>query len=82
MLYCDVFLYVFPRSNRRNRDRHRIHQKHPQRFLLGGKLQDQSIPPLLAGEDMVGAAKTGSGKTLAFLIPVLEVSKENEIRLL
>lgn len=37
-------------------------------------LQAQAIPPLLAGEDMVGAAKTGSGKTLAFLVPVLEVS--------
>lgn len=36
-------------------------------------VQAQAIPPLLAGEDMVGAAKTGSGKTLAFLIPVLEV---------
>eukprot|EP00903_Cladosiphon_okamuranus_P017526 g16141.t1 len=32
----------------------------------------QAIPPLLSGEDLVGAAKTGSGKTLAFLVPVLE----------
>eukprot|EP00904_Undaria_pinnatifida_P003064 jgi/Undpi1/12759/HiC_scaffold_6.g02427.m1 len=42
------------------------------KFTMTTKIQDQSIPPLLAGEDMVGAAKTGSGKTLAFLIPVLE----------
>lgn len=34
----------------------------------------QAIPPLLSGEDLVGAAKTGSGKTLAFVVPVLEVS--------
>lgn len=36
-------------------------------------MQAQAIPPLLAGEDLVGAAKTGSGKTMAFLVPVLEV---------
>lgn len=37
------------------------------------QIQAQSIPPLLAGKDIVGAAKTGSGKTLAFLIPVVEL---------
>lgn len=41
--------------------------------VVGAVVQAQAIPPLLAGEDMVGAAKTGSGKTLAFLVPVLEV---------
>ncbi|CAN0291757.1 unnamed protein product [Ectocarpus sp. 6 AP-2014] len=41
-------------------------------FVMTTKIQAQAIPPLLAGEDMVGAAKTGSGKTLAFLVPVLE----------
>lgn len=37
------------------------------------EIQEKSIPPLLAGEDLVGAAKTGSGKTLAFLVPVVEL---------
>jgi len=37
------------------------------------KIQAKGIGPLLAGEDLVGAAKTGSGKTLAFLIPVIEL---------
>ena len=37
------------------------------------QIQQLSIPPLLAGKDVVGAAKTGSGKTLAFLIPVIEL---------
>ncbi len=32
-------------------------------------VQEKSIPPLLAGKDVLGAARTGSGKTLAFLIP-------------
>ena len=33
------------------------------------EIQERAIPPLLAGRDVLGAAKTGSGKTLAFLIP-------------
>lgn len=36
-------------------------------------IQARSIPPLLAGRDVLGAAKTGSGKTLAFLIPAVEM---------
>ncbi|KAF4535381.1 ATP-dependent RNA helicase has1 [Lasiodiplodia theobromae] len=37
------------------------------------EIQAKGIPPLLAGKDLLGAAKTGSGKTLAFLIPVVEM---------
>jgi ATP-dependent RNA helicase DDX18/HAS1 len=33
------------------------------------EIQRKTIPPLLSGRDVLGAAKTGSGKTLAFLIP-------------
>jgi ATP-dependent RNA helicase DDX18/HAS1 len=36
------------------------------------EIQWKSIPPLLAGRDVLGAARTGSGKTLAFLIPAVE----------
>ncbi|KAI9149516.1 putative ATP-dependent Helicase [Paramyrothecium foliicola] len=36
-------------------------------------IQRHAIPPLLAGKDVLGAAKTGSGKTLAFLIPAIEI---------
>ncbi|KAH9853168.1 DEAD-domain-containing protein [Lenzites betulinus] len=36
-------------------------------------IQEKSIPPLLAGKDVLGAARTGSGKTLAFLIPAIEM---------
>lgn len=37
------------------------------------EIQARSIPALLEGRDLVGAAKTGSGKTLAFLIPAVEL---------
>jgi ATP-dependent RNA helicase DDX18/HAS1 len=36
-------------------------------------IQSRAIPPLLAGRDLLGAAKTGSGKTLSFLIPAIEM---------
>ncbi|KAI0541753.1 P-loop containing nucleoside triphosphate hydrolase protein [Xylaria digitata] len=36
-------------------------------------IQRRAVPPLLAGRDVLGAAKTGSGKTLAFLIPAIEM---------
>ncbi|KAL7235659.1 hypothetical protein ACSBR1_019033 [Camellia fascicularis] len=41
-------------------------------------IQARSIPPLLEGKDILGAARTGSGKTLAFLIPAVE--KLHQIR--
>ncbi|KRY71335.1 putative ATP-dependent RNA helicase pitchoune, partial [Trichinella pseudospiralis] len=37
------------------------------------EIQAQTIPSLLEGRDVMGAAKTGSGKTLAFLIPAVEL---------
>ncbi|KAK7611335.1 putative ATP-dependent RNA helicase has1 [Phyllosticta paracitricarpa] len=42
-------------------------------FTSMTEIQRRAIPPLLAGKDVLGAAKTGSGKTLAFLIPVVEM---------
>ncbi len=34
-------------------------------------IQAQSIPPLLAGRDLLGMAQTGTGKTAAFALPLL-----------
>ncbi|KAI0932487.1 ATP-dependent RNA helicase [Taiwanofungus camphoratus] len=42
-------------------------------FTTMTPVQEKSIPPLLAGKDVLGAAQTGSGKTLAFLIPAIEL---------
>ncbi|CAM9901402.1 unnamed protein product, partial [Scytosiphon promiscuus] len=36
------------------------------------KVQNQSIPPALAGHDVLAKAKTGTGKTLSFLLPAIE----------
>ncbi len=36
------------------------------------KIQDQAIPEILKGKDVLGIASTGSGKTGAFLIPMID----------
>ncbi len=35
-------------------------------------IQAATIPPLLAGNDLVGLAQTGTGKTAAFALPILD----------
>lgn len=41
-------------------------------YILPSPIQDQSIPYILEGKDLVGLANTGTGKTAAFLIPMIE----------
>lgn len=40
-------------------------------------IQDQVIPLILEGKDVVGLAETGTGKTAAFLLPLIEHAKKN-----
>src|ERR1044072_6139070 len=41
-------------------------------FKVASPIQEQTIPCLLEGRDVIGQAQTGTGKTAAFAIPVIE----------
>lgn len=36
------------------------------------EIQQQMLPAILSGRDVIGRSETGSGKTLAYLLPILE----------
>lgn len=40
-------------------------------FVTPSPIQDQSIPVILTGCDLIGIANTGTGKTAAFAIPII-----------
>lgn len=41
-------------------------------FRVCTPIQEQAIPVLLEGHDLIGIAQTGTGKTAAYLLPVLD----------
>ena len=43
-------------------------------------IQDQSIPKLLEGNDLLGIAQTGTGKTAAFALPLLNLLARNKAK--
>jgi superfamily II DNA/RNA helicase len=52
-------------------------------YALPTPIQDQSIPHVLAGRDIVGIANTGTGKTASFLVPLIDkVLKDRQERIL
>ena len=52
-------------------------------YTVPTPIQDQTIPLILEGKDVIGIANTGTGKTAAFLIPLLnEVSKNRNKKVL
>ncbi|WP_297334463.1 DEAD/DEAH box helicase [Flavobacterium sp.] len=57
-----------------------------QNYSTPTPIQQQAIPVILSGQDLIGCAQTGTGKTAAFAIPVLQqlagrpAKKANSIR--
>ena len=41
-------------------------------YVSPSVIQDQAIPHIIEGKDVIGLANTGTGKTAAFLLPVIE----------
>ena len=42
-------------------------------YKEASKIQEEAIPPILLGKDLLGCAQTGTGKTAAFAIPTLQL---------
>lgn len=60
-----------------------VHEKIKQNLSNKGfvdptPIQDQSIPVILEGSDIIGIANTGTGKTAAFAIPLIHKLIENK----
>lgn len=49
-------------------------------FVDPTPIQEEVIPPVLKGKDIIGISKTGSGKTHAYLIPIMEMADSSSNR--
>ena len=47
-------------------------------FEKATPIQDQAIPAVLNGQDLIACAQTGTGKTAAFVLPLLDNLSRNE----
>jgi len=46
-------------------------------ITIPSPIQDQIIPEILKGRDVIGLAETGTGKTAAFLLPIIDKTLKN-----
>ncbi len=47
-------------------------------FTEATGIQEKAIPPIRAGQDLIGIAQTGTGKTAAYLIPIMQALQQNK----
>jgi ATP-dependent RNA helicase RhlE len=47
-------------------------------YTMPTPIQEQAIPVILEGKDLLGCAQTGTGKTAAFAIPLLQMLHEEQ----
>lgn len=48
-------------------------------YTMPTPIQEQAIPIILEGKDLIGCAQTGTGKTAAFAIPLLQILHKEKI---
>lgn len=49
-------------------------------YLKPFPIQEQAVPVILQGKDLMGIAQTGSGKTACFVMPILEKLQNTDIK--
>ncbi|NTV44701.1 MAG: DEAD/DEAH box helicase [Candidatus Yonathbacteria bacterium] len=49
-------------------------------ITIPSPIQDQIIPEIMAGRDVIGIAETGTGKTAAFLVPLIDKTLKEPFR--
>ncbi|MGO4709793.1 DEAD/DEAH box helicase [Chryseobacterium sp. 2TAF14] len=49
-------------------------------YLKPFPIQEQAVPVILKGKDLMGIAQTGSGKTACFVMPILEKLQNAEVK--
>ncbi|WP_317043199.1 DEAD/DEAH box helicase [Chryseobacterium vrystaatense] len=57
-----------------------IHSVNKLGYLKPFPIQEQAIPVILQGKDLMGIAQTGSGKTACFVMPILEKLQNSEVK--
>ena len=51
-----------------------------QKYAKPYPIQEQAIPAILEGKDILGIAQTGSGKTMSFVLPILEQFQQKDLQ--
>lgn len=48
-------------------------------FINATPIQEQAIPVIMGGRDVIGVAQTGTGKTAAFVLPILDAIMRSDV---